>query len=161
MERPDSRGETLRGRWLELPLEPIDHFVDFAFPRLQAPVELELLQGLQLVAPREVDLGDLPDRHEVLAVVLQGVLVRPDGVLPPVEMLVGLPERHVGGDSGRVDGKAPFERDDRVAHLPLPAVLLREGEELPGRRIPLQDPLQLLETGRGGGCFSEQRHGSL
>jgi len=154
---PAPRALAHRGR--HLLLEPRDDVVHVAVARLQAAVELQLLDGLHLVALGEIDLGELADRDEVLAVDPQGVRERPDRVLEPVELLVGLAERDVPRDGVRVHGESALERDDGVPVLPVPAVFLRQREKLSRRGVPLEEPLELLEAGQRLGRAAEECHG--
>src|ERR1035437_5056790 len=142
----DPRPGSLAPRGGHLLLEPLDGLRDVAVAGLEAAIQLQLLDRFDLVALREVDLGQLANRDQVLAIEPECARERADGAREPVQLLIGPSEGDVRRHRGGVQLEPALESDDGVAILPVAAVLLRERQELARRRVLLKEPFELLQT---------------
>ena len=156
--RLNARAGALGHRRRHLLLELLDDVVHVAVPGLEAAVELQLLDRLDLVSLGQIDLGELADGDQVLAIEPERVRERANRVLEAVQLLIGPSEGDVRRHRGGVQLEPALESDDGVAVLPVAAVLLRERQELARRGVLLKEPLELLESGHRGGRTAEKSH---
>ncbi len=157
-DRLHARAGALGHRSRHLLLELLDDVVHIAIPGLETAVELQLLDRLDLVSLGEIDLRELADGDQVLAVEPERVRERPNRILEAVQLLIGPSEGDVRRHGGGVHLEPALESDDGVAVLPVATVLLRERKKLARGGVLLKEPLELLETGHRGGRTAEKGH---
>ena len=135
----------------DLRLELGDHRVDLPVAR-ERPIELVLLDGLELVAAREVDVGQGLGGDEVARIRDEHLREGRDRVRRLPRFQVHAPQGHLRRHVAGVSEQALLERGERVLQAAELPVLLGERDEQARARIQIQAPLEIADAGFGRLC---------